>query len=123
VLFARQNFFVGQDDRGFVTVYRGLDISPFGVNLYSDYCTSPLLADDVQRLKDKRLDRSSRSKEDAENLVRTMYREKLVAEERAQTPPPKKPTKDGSGSATAPAPPAVSSVPPVDQLDQACPTG
>jgi PPM family protein phosphatase len=122
VVFARQNFFIGQNDSGFVTVYRGLDISPLGVNLYSTYCTSPLQAADVQRLRDKRLDRSSRSKDDAENLVRTMYREKLVADERTQTPPPKKPTKVGSDAATAPAP-QVSSVPPVDQLDQACPTG
>jgi len=123
VLFARQNFFVGKDDRGFVTVYRGLDLSPLGVKLYSEYCTSPLQAADVQRLQDKRLDRSSRSKDDAVDLVRTMYREKLVADTRAQFPQqPAKPTRDGSGSATAPAP-QPTPVPPVDQLDEACPTG
>src|SRR5215207_5781133 len=72
VLFARQNFFVGEDDRGFVTVYRGLDISPLGVDLFSEHCTSPVPANSVTSLKDKRLDRSSRSKDDAEDLVRTM---------------------------------------------------
>jgi PPM family protein phosphatase len=123
VLYARQHYFIGTDDRGFVTVYRGIDASPLGVNLYSTYCTSPLQANQVLRLRDRRLDRSSRSKEDAENLVRTMYREKLVADTRTEFPPqPAKPTKDGSGSATAPAP-QPAPVPPVEQLDEACPTG
>ena len=53
-------------------------------------------------LPNKRLDRSSRSKDDAVDLVRTIYREQLV---------------------TATEPVQRSSVPPVDQLDEACPTG
>ena len=85
-----------------MTVYRGLDISPLGVDLFSEHCTSPVPANSVTNLKDKRLDRSSRSKDDAEDLVRTMYREQLLA-------------------ATEPA--QRSSVPPVDQLDEACPSG
>jgi serine/threonine protein phosphatase PrpC len=134
VLYARQSFFVGKSDTGFVTVYRGLDASPFGVNLYSTYCTSPLRASDVQQLASKRLDRSSRDKQDAVSLVRTMYREKLLADARAKAAatPKKKPTtkdsggKDSSGgsggSATAPAP-QPAPVPPVSQLDEACTTG
>ena len=75
VLGARQVYFVGTDDAGLVTLYRGVPYElPFGIELYS----RALREQRARRARSRRarrervLDHEWRSREDAEDLVRQL---------------------------------------------------
>jgi serine/threonine protein phosphatase PrpC len=71
---ARQVYFVGTDDGGLVTVYRGLPYElPLGVDLYSAQYRSGVPASSIPTARRERvLDHEWRSEADAEDLVRQL---------------------------------------------------
>ena len=73
---SRQVHFLGTDDSGLVTLYRGLPYElPLGVELYSEEYTSGVPAQTVaQRRRERLLDHEWRSREDAADLVRQLER-------------------------------------------------
>ena len=79
VLGARQVYFVGTNDAGLVTLYRGVPYElPLGVELYSEHYSSSVPARTIG--KDRRgrvLDHEWRSRDDAEDLVRQLERGSL----------------------------------------------
>ena len=76
VIGARQVYFVGTDDAGLITLYRGLPYDlPLGVDLYSEQYASSVPARTIGAARRKRLlDHEWRSKSDAEDLVRQLER-------------------------------------------------
>jgi protein phosphatase len=72
-------FFVGVDDAGRVTVYRGLPYDlPLGIELYESYYTSGVtLAQVPERRRSVFTDHQLRSKEDAEDLVNELERGRI----------------------------------------------
>jgi protein phosphatase len=78
---SRQVYFVGTNDGGLVTVYRGIPYElPFGINLYQqDYASAmPARAIPAAR-RDRVLDHQWRSRDDAVDLVRALERGQLDA--------------------------------------------
>ena len=73
---ARQVYFVGTDDAGLVTLYRGLPYDlPLGVELYSEQYASSVPARTIATARRERvLDHEWRSRADAEDLVRQLER-------------------------------------------------
>jgi protein phosphatase len=73
---SRQVWFVGTDDRGQVTLFRGIPYDlPLGVELYSEEYVSSVPAALLDRRQQGRLgDHKWRSKEDAVDLVREYER-------------------------------------------------
>jgi len=71
---AREVYFVGTDDSGLVTVYRGVPYElPLGIDLYSAQYRSGLPATSIPRARRERvLDHQWRSRSDAEDLVRQL---------------------------------------------------
>lgn len=71
---ARQVYFVGTDEAGLVTVYRGLPYElPLGVNLYSAQYRSGIPATSIPvARRDRVLDHEWRSESDADDLVRQL---------------------------------------------------
>lgn len=76
VIGARQVYFVGTDDAGLVTLYRGLPYDlPLGVELYSEQYESSVPARTIGAARRERLlDHEWRSKADAEDLIRQLER-------------------------------------------------
>src|SRR5215204_1671198 len=70
----RAVFFVGSNDQGVVTVYRGLPYElPAGIKLYSAYYASSVPARDVPAARRRTLlDHTLRSREDASDLVKQL---------------------------------------------------
>ena len=79
VLGARQVYFVGTNDAGLVTLYRGVPYElPFGIDLYSEHYSSSVPARTIGRARRERvLDHEWRSRDDAEDLVRQLEQGKL----------------------------------------------
>ena len=73
---ARQVYFLGTDDSGLVTLYRGLPYElPMGIELYASEYTSSVPARRVPDARRERvLDHEWRSRSDAEDLVRQLER-------------------------------------------------
>ncbi|HEX2072024.1 MAG TPA: Stp1/IreP family PP2C-type Ser/Thr phosphatase, partial [Thermoleophilaceae bacterium] len=73
-LAARQVYFLGTDDTGLVTVYRGLPYElPLGIDLYSAQYRSGVPARSIPAARrDRVLDHEWRSESDAEDLVRQL---------------------------------------------------
>jgi PPM family protein phosphatase len=74
---SRQFYFVGTDDRGVVTLYRGLPYDlPLGLELYEEeYVTSvPAQAIQPARQRERAVDQQLRSRGDAVDLVRDLER-------------------------------------------------
>ena len=73
---ARQVYFLGTDDAGLVTLYRGLPYElPMGIELYSSEYTSSVPARRVPAARRERvLDHEWRGRGDAEDLVRQLER-------------------------------------------------
>ncbi len=73
---SRQFYFLGTDERGLVTLYRGVPYSaPFGVELYTEEHTSTVPARNVPRLqREAVLDHQLRGRGDAVDLVRQLER-------------------------------------------------
>jgi PPM family protein phosphatase len=71
---ARQVYFLGTDDSGLVTVYRGLPYElPLGIDLYSAQYRSGVPAASIPTARrDRVLDHEWRSESDAEDLVRQL---------------------------------------------------
>jgi protein phosphatase len=71
---ARQVYFLGTDEAGLVTLYRGLPYElPMGVELYSREYTSSVPSRTVPRVRRERLlDHEWRSQDDAQDLVRQL---------------------------------------------------
>ena len=67
---SRANF-VGVNDKGFVAVYQGVPWNlPFGIHLYREVYTSPLLAAELSRAdRRKLLDHTLRGRTDARNEI------------------------------------------------------
>jgi serine/threonine protein phosphatase PrpC len=67
----RQVWFLGTDDAGRVTLYRGLPYElPFGVDLYSEYYSSPVTLSAVpEERRDAATNHTLRSRDDAESLL------------------------------------------------------
>jgi PPM family protein phosphatase len=78
-LLGRQVYFVGTNDAGLVTVYRGLPYElPLGVNLYEEEYASGMPARAIPDARRARvLDHEWRSREDAVDLVRALERGRL----------------------------------------------
>ncbi len=91
-LYARAHYFIGADDDGLVTVYRGLDAAPLGVALNSVSCATPVTANRVPPANRGALDRRSRTdRDEAIAVVRTLYRKQLAAGKSTRTPAAGKP--------------------------------
>jgi PPM family protein phosphatase len=76
---SRQVYFVGTNDAGLVTLYRGIPYElPFGINLYEQRYASGVPARAIPaRRRARVLDHEWRSREDAVDLVRALEREQL----------------------------------------------
>jgi serine/threonine protein phosphatase PrpC len=76
---SRQVYFVGTNNAGLVTLYRGIPYElPFGIDLYQARYTSGVPAGAIPDTRRKRvLDHEWRSREDAEDLLRTLERGQL----------------------------------------------
>jgi protein phosphatase len=70
----RSVYFIGQDDRGLVTVYRGVPYDlPFGMDLYDTQYVSSVQAARLRPFERRRLlDHELRSREDAASLIRRL---------------------------------------------------
>jgi PPM family protein phosphatase len=70
-LASRAVFFVGTNDRGMVSVYRGLPWDlPAGIHLYEDYYVSGVPAEDMTAdQRDRLLDHRLRSRDDVRDLI------------------------------------------------------
>jgi PPM family protein phosphatase len=72
---SRQFYFVGTNDRGVVTMYRGLPYDlPLGVDLYEEEYVTAVPADSIQpaRRRERIVDQQLRSRGDAADLIRTL---------------------------------------------------
>jgi protein phosphatase len=78
---SRQVYFIGTNDAGLVTVYRGLPYElPLGINLYEESYASGMPARAIPAARRKRvLDHQWRSRSDAVDLVRALERGRLDA--------------------------------------------
>jgi serine/threonine protein phosphatase PrpC len=78
VLGIRSVYFVGQNDQGLVTLYRGVPYElPFGIDLYTSQYVSSVQARTLRPFERRRLlDHELRSRGDAANLIRTVERER-----------------------------------------------
>lgn len=78
---SRAVYFLGTDDRGFVSVFRGLPYDlPAGIRLYERNYVSGVPASQLSRQRSKKLlDHQLRSKDDASDLVRRIERGELDA--------------------------------------------
>ena len=78
---SRQVYFVGTNDAGLVTVYRGIPYElPLGVNLYTEDYASGMPARAIPNARRLRvLDHEWRSRTDAVDLVRALERGQLDA--------------------------------------------
>ena len=76
---SRQVYFVGTNDAGLVTLYRGVPYElPFGIDLYEQEYASGVPARAIPGTRRKRvLDHEWRGREDAEDLLRTLERGQL----------------------------------------------
>nr|MBA3746849.1 hypothetical protein [Solirubrobacterales bacterium] len=74
-------YFVGTDDNGFVTMYRGLPYDlPAGLDLYSPTYVSAVPVDSLAPARRKRLvDHTLRSHDDAADLVRALERGRVAS--------------------------------------------
>jgi protein phosphatase len=72
----RQVYFVGQDDRGLVTLYRGVPYElPFGIDLYDSTYVSAVPARTLPAQQRRRvLDHQLRSRDDAADIVQRLER-------------------------------------------------
>lgn len=75
-LGARSVYFLGTDDGGLVTIYRGVPYElPLGIDLYStEYISSVPALTIGERRRERLLDHEWRSRADAEDLVRQLER-------------------------------------------------
>ena len=80
-LASRQVYFVGTNDGGLVTVYRGIPYDlPFGIQLYEQEYASGMPARAIPaRRRDRVLNHEWRSRSDAVDLVRALERGQLDA--------------------------------------------
>jgi protein phosphatase len=78
---SRQVYFVGTNDAGLVTIYRGIPYElPLGVNLYQEDYASGMPARAIPAGRRGRvLDHEWRSRQDAVDLVRALERGQLDA--------------------------------------------
>jgi protein phosphatase len=85
---SRQVYFVGTNDGGLVTVYRGVPYElPFGIDLYEEEYASGMPARAIPSARRARvLDHEWRSREDAVDLVRQLERGQLEAGGTASNP-------------------------------------
>jgi serine/threonine protein phosphatase PrpC len=79
---SRAVYFVGVDNAGFVTIYRGLPYEgPGGVDIYQEYYTSGVPASELPRgRRQGLLDHQLRSQQDAADLVRKLELDQVVSE-------------------------------------------
>ena len=80
-VLSRQVYFIGTNDAGLVTAYRGLPYElPLGINLYEEEYASGMPARAIPAARRKRvLDHEWRSRDDAVDLVRALERGQLDA--------------------------------------------
>jgi PPM family protein phosphatase len=76
---SRQVYFIGTNDAGLVTLYRGVPYElPFGIDLYEQQYASGVPARAIPGTRRKRvLDHEWRGRDDAEDLLRTLERGQL----------------------------------------------
>jgi PPM family protein phosphatase len=76
---SRQVYFIGTNDAGLVTMYRGIPYElPFGVDLYEEEYPSGVPARAIpDRRRERVLDHEWRSREDAVDLIRALERGQL----------------------------------------------
>jgi serine/threonine protein phosphatase PrpC len=76
---SRQVYFIGTNDAGLVTLYRGVPYElPFGIDLYEQQYASGVPARAIPGARRKRvLDHEWRGRDDAEDLLRTLERGQL----------------------------------------------
>ena len=70
----RSAYFIGQDDRGLVTLYRGVPYElPFGIELYDAQYVSSVQARRLRPFERRRLlDHELRGRDDAAGLIRRL---------------------------------------------------
>jgi hypothetical protein len=78
---SRQVYFIGTDDAGLVTLYKGIPYElPFGIDLYEEEYASGVPARAIPASRRSRvLDHEWRSHEDAVDLIRSLERGQLDA--------------------------------------------
>ncbi|MBA3264630.1 MAG: hypothetical protein H0T69_19615, partial [Thermoleophilaceae bacterium] len=76
---SRQVYFIGTNDAGLVTLYRGVPYQlPFGIDLYEAEYASGVPARAIPGTRRRRvLDHEWRGRQDADNLLRTLERGQL----------------------------------------------
>jgi hypothetical protein len=76
---SRQVYFIGTNDAGLVTLYRGVPYElPFGLELYEEEYASGVPAGAIpDRRRDRVLDHEWRGREDAVDLLRALERGQL----------------------------------------------
>jgi len=76
---SRQVYFIGTNDAGLVTLYRGVPYElPFGIDLFEQRYASGVPARAIPGTRRKRvLDHEWRGRQDAEDLLRTLERGQL----------------------------------------------
>jgi PPM family protein phosphatase len=76
---SRQVYFIGTNDAGLVTLYRGVPYElPFGIDLYEEQYASGVPARAIPATRRERvLDHEWRGRNDAEDLLRTLERGQL----------------------------------------------
>jgi protein phosphatase len=74
----RSVYFIGQDDRGLVTLYRGVPYElPFGIDLYDTKYVSSVQAARLRPFERRRiLDHELRGRDDAADLIRRLEQER-----------------------------------------------
>jgi protein phosphatase len=78
---SRQLYFVGENDRGLVTLYNGLPVDlPFGIELYTEEYVSTVAADSIQPPERRALivDQRFRDYQDASDLVEQVEADTLA---------------------------------------------
>jgi len=81
--FASQTvYFVGSDDQGFVTLYRGVPYElPFGIELYTENFVTGVNVDELPATRRKALlDQRLRSRDDAVDLVRSVEQGNIASQ-------------------------------------------
>jgi protein phosphatase len=81
VAASRQVYFLGTNDQGLVTLYRGLPYDgPFGLRFYDEQYASAVPAASMRPLqRDRVLDHQLRPRQDAADLIRQLERARTAA--------------------------------------------
>jgi len=98
---AKQVYFLGTDEGGRLSLYRGLPYDlPFGIELYTEVTSSPTRVESLpEDRRDEATNHEWRSRDDATDLLANL--EDVAVETSAPTIPPDTPNNNGNGDGNA----------------------